>query len=120
MARVNPDMVTYVTAVRGLCAVAKIEAAQGLVARMRANGCVPNVVVYSALLDGACSCGDLLEAMQLLDEMESELDNGCAPNVVTYTCLIKCLVQWVELESMNDVHLYQLGLVWRLILYINP
>lgn len=99
MAMVSPDMVTYVTAVRGLCAVAKIEAAQGLVARMRANGCVPNVVVYSALLDGACSCGDLVAAMQLLDEMESELDDGCAPNAVTYTCLIKCLCEKGRLEE---------------------
>lgn len=99
MARVSPDTVTYVTAVRSLCAVAKIEAAQGLVARMRANGCVPNVVVYSGLIDGACRCGDLVAAMRLLDEMESKLEDGCAPNVVTYTCLIKCLCENNRVEE---------------------
>lgn len=53
---------------------------------------MPNVVVYTALLDGMCDLGDVDAAFGLVEEMENgKLGASCAPNVVTYTCLLKCL-----------------------------
>lgn len=72
---------------------------------MREDGCSPNVVVYSALLDGACTAGDLDAGLEILEqmEMERERDLTCAPNVVSYTCLIKFLCESGRLEEALGV-----------------
>ncbi|KAG8074112.1 hypothetical protein GUJ93_ZPchr0006g43689 [Zizania palustris] len=70
------------------------ESARRLIDRMPEFGCVPNAVVYTAMLDGMCSFGDVGAAAGLLEEMEGDcLGAGCAPNVVSYTCLVKCLCE---------------------------
>ncbi|KAK1296558.1 Pentatricopeptide repeat-containing protein [Acorus calamus] len=89
LAGLRPNMVTFVSAIKGFCEAGRFDDAERLARSMEANGCSPNVVVYSALLHGACKCGNLEKAMELLGEMEKATEAG--PNVVTYTCLIQCL-----------------------------
>uniref|UniRef100_A0A2N9EWW0 Pentacotripeptide-repeat region of PRORP domain-containing protein n=1 Tax=Fagus sylvatica TaxID=28930 RepID=A0A2N9EWW0_FAGSY len=83
-----PDMITYVTMIKGFCNVGRLEDACGLVKFMRGHGCMPNVVVYSTLLDRVCKCGSMGRALELLGEMEKE-GGDCSPNVVTYTSVIQ-------------------------------
>ncbi|KAF9619691.1 hypothetical protein IFM89_008368 [Coptis chinensis] len=67
--------------VLGFCQVGCLEDACVLVKLMHDQGCVPNVVAYSALLDGFCKIRDFDKALELLGEMEKE-ENGGMPNVV--------------------------------------
>ncbi|CAL2255542.1 unnamed protein product [Prunus armeniaca] len=57
---------------------------------MKAHGCLPNAVMYSALLDGFCRSEKMERALELLTEMEKE-GGDCSPNVVTYTSVIQKL-----------------------------
>uniref|UniRef100_A0A0E0KAR7 Pentacotripeptide-repeat region of PRORP domain-containing protein n=1 Tax=Oryza punctata TaxID=4537 RepID=A0A0E0KAR7_ORYPU len=63
-----------------------------LIEKMPEFGCVTNVAVYTALLNGMCSFGDVDAVLGLVEEMEGGiLGAGCVTNVVSYTCLVKCL-----------------------------
>uniref|UniRef100_A0A0D9VRF5 Pentacotripeptide-repeat region of PRORP domain-containing protein n=1 Tax=Leersia perrieri TaxID=77586 RepID=A0A0D9VRF5_9ORYZ len=89
---VSPSVPTVVTAVHKLATAGDFVGARRLIEKMPEFGCVTNVTVYSALLDGMCSFEDVDAALGLVEEMEGGgLGVGCAPNVVSYTCLVKCL-----------------------------
>lgn len=89
---VAPTVPLVVTAVHKLASAGDFEDARQLIGKMPEFGCVPNVVVYTAMLDGMCGFGDVDAAVGLVEEMEGGgLGAGCAPNVVSYTCLVKCL-----------------------------
>ncbi|MCI93903.1 pentatricopeptide repeat-containing protein, partial [Trifolium medium] len=49
------------------------------------KGLVPDVVTYTALIDGHCRVGNNKKAFELHKEM---LDAGLTPNALTVTCLI--------------------------------
>jgi pentatricopeptide repeat protein len=51
---------------------------------------VPDVVTYTALIDGHCKVGNNKEAFELHKEM---LDSGLTPNALTVTCLIDGLLK---------------------------
>lgn len=52
---------------------------------MEEKGCKPNVVTYTAMIDGFGKAGKVDKCLELFREMGSK---GCAPNFVTYTVLI--------------------------------
>uniref|UniRef100_A0A0E0KL32 Pentacotripeptide-repeat region of PRORP domain-containing protein n=1 Tax=Oryza punctata TaxID=4537 RepID=A0A0E0KL32_ORYPU len=89
---VSPSVPLFVTSVHKLATAGDIVSARQLIEKMPEFGCVTNVAVYTALLDGMCSFGDVDAALGLVEEMEGgSLGAGCMPNVVSYTCLVKCL-----------------------------
>nr|POF27275.1 pentatricopeptide repeat-containing protein [Quercus suber] len=82
---IYPDMILYVTMMKGFYNVGRLEDACGLVKFMRGLGCVRNLVVYSTLL---YERGSMERALELLGEMEKEVGN-CSPHVVTYTSVMQ-------------------------------
>ncbi|KAK3147937.1 hypothetical protein QOZ80_3BG0288590 [Eleusine coracana subsp. coracana] len=100
----SPTVPLIVTAVHKLASAGDFESARRMIDKMLEFGCVPNVVVYTALLDGICGLGDVDAAFGLVEEMEGgKLGASCAPNVVTYTCLLKCLCGKGELGEALSV-----------------
>ncbi|XP_028802591.1 pentatricopeptide repeat-containing protein At1g12775, mitochondrial-like [Neltuma alba] len=79
--------VTYGTLVSGLCKAAKTRCAVKLLQMMgtRQIKTVPNVVIYTIVIDGLCKEGLLSEASKLCSEM---IRQGISPNIVTYNTLI--------------------------------
>ncbi|KAG8639508.1 hypothetical protein MANES_14G149022v8 [Manihot esculenta] len=61
----------------GFCDVGRLNEAYSLFKVMKTNGCAPNVVAYSTLID-----------WELLGEMEKE-GGDCNPNILTYTSLVQ-------------------------------
>ncbi|KAB1216744.1 hypothetical protein CJ030_MR4G003868 [Morella rubra] len=62
-----------------------MEAAMGLYSEMIIKSLVPDVVAYTALIDGHSKKGNMKEAFRLHREM---LEAGLSPNVFTVNCLI--------------------------------
>lgn len=62
-----------------------MDEAFSLLQEMRAQGLVPNGIIYSALINACGRAGQLARAFQTLDEMYRA---GIEPNVVTWTTLI--------------------------------
>ena len=62
----------------------------GLYTEMVIKGIVPDVVTYTALIDGHCKVGNTKEAFRLHKEM---LDAGLTPNVFTVSCVIDGLLK---------------------------
>ncbi|KHN45235.1 Putative pentatricopeptide repeat-containing protein [Glycine soja] len=111
-----PDVVTYNILIKGLCDIFRLEEAMGLMEKMdevevlansviqcgnvRAamglytemviKGIVPDVVTYTALIDGHCKVGNTKEAFRLHKEM---LDAGLSPNMFTVSCVIDGLLK---------------------------
>ncbi|PNT77843.1 hypothetical protein BRADI_1g69390v3 [Brachypodium distachyon] len=93
-AGVDPTVPLVVTAVHKLASAGEFEDARRLIDKMPEFGCVANVVVYTAVLDGMRAFGDVDAVVGLLKEMEDGgLGAWCVPNVVSYTCLVKCLCE---------------------------
>uniref|UniRef100_A0A2C9ULV0 Pentacotripeptide-repeat region of PRORP domain-containing protein n=1 Tax=Manihot esculenta TaxID=3983 RepID=A0A2C9ULV0_MANES len=63
----------------GFCDVGRLNEAYSLFKVMKTNGCAPNVVAYSTLIDWVCRFGR---------EMEKE-GGDCNPNILTYTSLVQ-------------------------------
>jgi len=81
-----PTVPVIVVAVHKLASAGDFEVAYRLIGKMPEFGCVPNAVVYTAVLDGMCSSGNVDGALRLVEAMEgSEFGANCAPTVVTYT-----------------------------------
>jgi len=62
----------------------------GLYTEMVIKGIVPDVVTYTALIDGHCKVGNTKEAFRLHKEM---LDAGLSPNMFTVSCVIDGLLK---------------------------
>ncbi|KAF6142220.1 hypothetical protein GIB67_022021 [Kingdonia uniflora] len=56
-----------------------------LLVMMEEKGCPPNVVTYTAMIDGFGKAGNVDMCLQLFRQMSAK---GCAPNFVTYRVLI--------------------------------
>ncbi|KAM1245089.1 hypothetical protein ACFX2G_037161 [Malus domestica] len=52
------------------------------------DGCTPDVVIYTAVLDGYCRLGKVDHAKKMLQHMYK---HGCRPNTVSYTALLNGL-----------------------------
>lgn len=83
-----PDMVTCVMVIKAFSDAGQLENAFRSFQVMKDNGCPPNAVAYTTLLDGVCRFGSMERALELLGEMEKE-GGDCTPNVVTYTLVIQ-------------------------------
>ncbi|KAF0912593.1 hypothetical protein E2562_015282 [Oryza meyeriana var. granulata] len=88
---VSPSVPLVVTLVHKLATAGDFVSARQLVEKMPEFGCVTDMSVYTALIDGTCSLRDADASLRLVEEMEGgNLGAGCTPNVVSYACLVKC------------------------------
>ena len=59
----------------------KLDEACGILRQMEAEGCEPDVVAFTTLMDALCNSGRLNEARELLNEIRR---SKCNPYSVTY------------------------------------
>ncbi|KAJ9154635.1 hypothetical protein P3X46_027953 [Hevea brasiliensis] len=64
---------------------ALIHEALSVSCKMEGNGCSPNVITYSALIDGFAKAGDLVGASETWNKV---MVNDCIPNVVVHTGML--------------------------------
>ncbi|KAJ8426587.1 LOW QUALITY PROTEIN: hypothetical protein Cgig2_018055 [Carnegiea gigantea] len=69
---------------------AKIDEALAMLQEMRDHGVVPDITVYTILIDGLCEAGQLEEAVDVFCFL---LDRGLQPDQHVYTVLIKEFVR---------------------------
>ena len=82
-----PNAVVYSTLLDGVCRCESMERALGLLGEMEkeVGNCSPRVVTYTSVMQSFCEKGQTMEALEILDRMETF---GCAPNHVTGSTLI--------------------------------
>ncbi|RLN19112.1 pentatricopeptide repeat-containing protein [Panicum miliaceum] len=105
----SPTVPVIVTAVHKLASAGNFESARRLIDKMPEFGCVPNAVVYTAMLDGMYNFGNLdgagrvAEALGVLDRMAGR---GVMPNRVFVQTLLEgvCTEQRVA-DTYNVVEL---------------
>merc|ERR1719472_145486 len=96
-ARVEPDVITYSTLVKGYCFAGDVDRAFKVLAEMKADGKFsPDEILYNSLLDGCAKQGRVEEALQLLDDMRT---NGCVPSNYTLSILVKLLGRTRRLDG---------------------
>lgn len=76
----------YTTLLFGWCRLGKLDETKHVLARMKAAGVVPNIIVFDTLLVGFIAGGRFKDAFELSQEMEQW---GCQPNIVSYTTLMQ-------------------------------
>jgi len=87
--KVEPDIVTYSTIVKGFCASGDLDKSLELLREMKEEaGLAPDEVMYNSLLDGCAKQQRLEEALRLLKEMRA---SGVAPSNYTLSILVKLL-----------------------------
>ncbi|XP_011082772.1 putative pentatricopeptide repeat-containing protein At1g53330 [Sesamum indicum] len=83
---VEPNVVTFGTLIKGLCAISKLDVAFSLKRRMERDFKIrPNAHIYVALVKRLCKVGDLNKAIKLKDEM---LRNKVELEPAVYSTLI--------------------------------
>ncbi|KAH9656891.1 Fertility restorer [Citrus sinensis] len=65
----TPDVVTFTSLIKGLCAESRITEAAALFTKLRVFGCEPNVFTYNTLINGLCRTGHTIVALNLFEEM---------------------------------------------------
>ncbi|KAJ9555464.1 hypothetical protein OSB04_010078 [Centaurea solstitialis] len=92
-----------VSMLHGLCSDGLVQEAMKLFGLMRERGSIPDVVVYTAVVEGFCKSHKPDEAMRIFKKMQG---NGIVPNAYSYGALGSRLYKgkgWMRL----------LSLVWR-------
>lgn len=85
--RIEPNLITYSTIVKGHCQENRLDKAFELVEDMkRAKGLHPDEITYNTLLDGCARHGMFDRGMELLQEMQ---DAGVPPSNFTLSVLVK-------------------------------
>uniref|UniRef100_A0A803PLQ3 Reverse transcriptase domain-containing protein n=1 Tax=Cannabis sativa TaxID=3483 RepID=A0A803PLQ3_CANSA len=85
----EPDLFSYNAMISGFCKANRIELANRVLDRMRAQGFSPDTITYNIMIGSLCSRGRLELAFNVLDEL---LKDKCAPSVITYTILIEATI----------------------------
>ncbi|KAJ4779922.1 Pentatricopeptide repeat (PPR) superfamily protein [Rhynchospora pubera] len=101
-----PNVISYNTAIDGLCKKDAVNRAFNLLEHMLSEGLVPNVVTYSSLIYGLCITGEIRRAEEVLQQMSSR---GHPPNVVTYSILINGLCKNGETEKAEKLLCYMVS-----------
>jgi pentatricopeptide repeat protein len=87
--RVEPDVITYSTIVKGYCMSGDIEKAFDVLQEMKRDGkSAPDEILFNSLLDGCAKQNRLDDALKLLDDMQ---DMGVVPSNYTLSILVKLL-----------------------------
>ncbi|KAL0289919.1 UNVERIFIED_CONTAM: putative pentatricopeptide repeat-containing protein, mitochondrial [Sesamum angustifolium] len=96
----EPDEVTVLTVVNGLCKAGHTLTAYDLLGLFEKTSFKPNVYSYSTVIDSLCKDRMVDEALQLLAKM---IDNGISPNTVTYNSLVQGLCNFGRWKDAKDL-----------------
>nr|CAD1841520.1 unnamed protein product [Ananas comosus var. bracteatus] len=71
---IKPNIITYNSLIKGsvvhsFCQSGRMEEAKNIVTEMISKGCLPDVVTYSAVIDGFCRIGKIDQARKMLKYM---------------------------------------------------
>merc|ERR1719463_644866 len=87
--RVEPDVITYSTIVKGYCNSGDVDKALQVLQEMKRDGKhAPDEILYNSLLDGCAKQHRLEDALNLLDDMQ---DAGVVPSNFTLSILVKLM-----------------------------
>lgn len=67
---------------------------------MREKGTIPEVVIYTAVVEGFCKAQKLDDAKRIFGKMKS---NGISPNAFSYAVLIRGLCKGKRLEDAVEI-----------------
>ncbi|XP_019051705.1 PREDICTED: pentatricopeptide repeat-containing protein At1g62680, mitochondrial [Nelumbo nucifera] len=83
----EPDVVTFTTMIRGLCAGNEIAQAMELFYKIIDNGSyMYGVVTYGTIINGLCKTRNTCRALRILREMEKK--GQCKPDLPMYSTII--------------------------------
>nr|ABK26762.1 unknown [Picea sitchensis] len=94
----------------GLSKDGLVQEAMKLFGEMREKGNIPEVIVYTAVVEGFCRAKKLDDAKRIFKKMK---DNGVVPNAFSYCVLIQGLCKDKKLEEAVDYSLEMLDQGWR-------
>merc|ERR1719414_2551533 len=88
-ARVEPDVITYSTIVKGYCVEGDVDRAFHVLEEMKSDGkFVPDEIMYNSILDGCAKQHRVEDSLRVLDEMQAA---GVGPSNYTLSILVKLL-----------------------------
>lgn len=94
----------------GLSKDGLVQEAMKLFGEMREKGNIPEVIVYTAVVEGFCRAMKLDDAKRIFKKMK---DNGVVPNAFSYCVLIQSLCKDKRLGEAVDYSLEMLDQGWR-------
>jgi len=87
--KIEPDIITYSTIIKGYCLAGDIDRAFDVMTEMKRDcKLTPDEILYNSLLDGCAKQQRVEQALQLLEDMRS---NGVAPSNFTLSILAKLM-----------------------------
>ncbi|XP_012845070.1 PREDICTED: putative pentatricopeptide repeat-containing protein At1g12700, mitochondrial [Erythranthe guttata] len=96
----EPNDVTILTVVDGLCKTGHVLAANDLLWLLEKTIYKPNVKAYNAVIDGLCKTGTVDNALQLKSR---KIDKGISPTIVTYNSMIQGLCDFCRWKEVKDL-----------------
>lgn len=94
---VKPDLITFSTIIKGFCQAGDLDKGLALMRSMQSSLAIfPDEVLYNSLLDGCTRQQRLVEAMQLMDEMQQA---GVTPSNHTLSIVTKLLGRMKRLDQ---------------------
>ncbi|GJX56348.1 pentatricopeptide repeat-containing protein [Tanacetum coccineum] len=85
-----------VSMLHGLCSDGLVHDAMKLFGEMRERGSIPEVVIFTAVVEGFCKSGKLDEAVRIFRKMEK---NGIVPNAFSYGVIVQGLCKGGRLDD---------------------
>ncbi|KAK1381706.1 hypothetical protein POM88_019441 [Heracleum sosnowskyi] len=85
-----------VSMLHGLCQDGLVQEAMKLFSLMHETGTIPEVIIYTAVIEGFCKAHKLDDAKRIFRKMQG---NGISPNAITYGVLIQGLVHKKSLDD---------------------
>lgn len=85
-----------VSMLHGLCQDGLVQEAMKLFSLMHEKGTIPEVIIYTAVIEGFCKAHKLDDAKRIFRKMQG---NGLSPNAITYGVLIQGLIHKKSLDD---------------------
>ncbi|KAK1383628.1 hypothetical protein POM88_021363 [Heracleum sosnowskyi] len=85
-----------VSMLHGLCQDGLVQEAMKLFSLMHETGTIPEVIIYTDVIEGFCKAHKLDDAKRIFRKMQG---NGISPNAITYGVLIQGLVHKKSLDD---------------------
>merc|ERR1719214_259383 len=87
--KVDLDVITYSTLVKGYCNAGDVDKAFKVLAEMKSDGkLAPDEILYNSLLDGCAKQNRVDDAVRLLKDMS---DSGVVPSNFTLSIMVKLM-----------------------------
>jgi len=91
--KIEPDLITYSTMIKGYCHVGDLDRALDLSRQLDDRSLQADELVYNTLLDGCVRTNDLNTGVGLFEEMctkqSSKLRNRLTPSAITFSILVR-------------------------------